>query len=100
MNLYRVVATEDLDHDRKYYYECEVVSSSEDKAQIIAMQELPNKGVITSCSSNLDWEVTEWGEAENEPRFKLKSESNYGGERTCYGCHNVTRIGEKDQCDC
>jgi hypothetical protein len=94
--LYRVEAQEDW-RDNRTFYNCEVVARNEDHAQIIARQELE---YLFSMWGDLSFNVLDIDDAKDQPKFKLRYYSDYEGNLTCWGCHNVTAIGEKDQCEC
>jgi hypothetical protein len=95
-NLYIVEAQESF-RDNITYYISEVVASCRHKAQIIATEELHD---LFSIWGSLDFDVTDYDEAKDQPRFRLIYISDYGGNRTCWGCGQVTELGEKDQCEC
>ena len=84
--LYSVEVQEDW-RDNRTFYNCEV----------IATQELE---YLFSMWGDLSFGVLDIDDAKDQPKFRLRYYSDYQGNLTCWGCHNVTAIGEKDQCEC
>ena len=94
--LYRVEVQEDW-RDNRTFYNCEVVARNEDHAQIIATQELE---YLFSMWGDLSFNVLDIDDAKDQRKFTLKDIYESDGRLTCWGCGNVTSLGDKDQCEC
>tara|TARA_R100001530_G_scaffold109777_2_gene77140 strand:+ start:470 stop:763 length:294 start_codon:yes stop_codon:yes gene_type:complete len=93
--LYEVYATEHW-NDSDTNYRSEVVASCRHKAQIIATEKLHYH---FSIWGSLDFDIIEFDEAKDEPKFKMISITDKYG-RMCWGCDLVTAWGESNQCEC